>query len=283
MATVRLSTAFNLTRKTSYDLVEFDDRRPYIDYEDGIRLTVLSGGFDIVTGLTLTQNSKPMVSFSGFRLYTGDWADTHVYAGNLLPFTRAIMRGEDDVTGSTGRDTINGFGGADQIDGRGGDDRLFGAAGNDRLQGGAGNDRLSGGTGRDVLDGGSGADRLNGDADNDRLAGGRGNDILNGGSGADRLNGGKGSDQLIGGRGNDILTGGSNRDTFVFAKGNGSDRITDFKPGMDRIKFQSGPDAMNDLRISETGDDTVIRYGSNRIVLDDISPDQLGADTFIFI
>lgn len=51
------------------------------------------------------------------------------------------------------------------------------------------------------------------------LTGSGGNNILSGMSGSDKLDGGQGSDRLSGGAG---------RDYFIFARGDGSDTITDF-------------------------------------------------------
>ena len=55
--------------------------------------------------------------------------------------------------------------------------------------------------------------------------------------GDDLLIGGRLRDTLVGGEGNDTLIGGAGRDTFVVEQlvGNGSDIITDFQNGVDRI------------------------------------------------
>lgn len=68
-------------------------------------------------------------------------------------------------------------------------------------------------------------------------------DKLNGGAGADKLNGGAGADRIDGDTGNDKLTGGLGGDIFHFAKGDGSDKITDFdagKGGKDVLEFGKG-------------------------------------------
>lgn len=54
------------------------------------------------------------------------------------------------------------------------------------------------------------------------------------------LVGGAGDNRLDGRAGNDIMTGGGGRDTFVIAPGSGHDRVTDFAPGVDRIRIGSG-------------------------------------------
>ena len=58
---------------------------------------------------------------------------------------------------------------------------------------------------------------------------------LAGSLGADTLAGGAGDDWLQGGQGLDVLSGGAGRDSFVFEAWDGRDRITDFRPGTDRI------------------------------------------------
>lgn len=111
-----------------------------------------------------------------------------------------------------------------------GDDRLTGHAGNNHLIGARGNDRLLALNGADTLDGGAGRDFLRG---------GAGNDLLLGGAQGDRLFGHLGADTLVGGSGSDLLTGGAGADTFIFDSRFGSDRITDFKTGIDSLVFSS--------------------------------------------
>lgn len=74
----------------------------------------------------------------------------------------------------------------------------------------------------------SGNDEITGTVKADHFSGGKGKDVLYGLGGNDRLDGGAGNDVLHGGKGKDTLTGGAGSDTFVFATGDGADRITDF-------------------------------------------------------
>ncbi len=74
-----------------------------------------------------------------------------------------------------------------------------------------------------------------GSAQDDTLAGGALGDQLYGGSGNDLLSGGAGRDILSDGAGQDTLTGGSEADVFVMSADGGSDTITDFQLGIDRI------------------------------------------------
>ncbi|MEG3927041.1 Ig-like domain-containing protein, partial [Microcoleus sp. T3_D1] len=76
----------------------------------------------------------------------------------------------------------------------------------------------------------------------DTFNGGLGDDSVSGGDGNDTLMGGDGNDQLAGNAGNDFLTGGAGQDGFLFKSNSafnaadvGSDRITDFTIGTDKI------------------------------------------------
>jgi len=151
--------------------------------------------------------------------------------------------GNDMLDGGEGDDVLQGGGGIDQLHGGAGDDQLTGDLGNDRLLGGDGNDGLEGGdgadrlygnAGEDKLQGGAGDDSLDGGADNDTLSGASGNDtlfgrtgddLLDGGIGNDSLDGGEGNDGLAGGLGNDTLRGGDGDDMFIFATGDGADKV----------------------------------------------------------
>jgi Ca2+-binding RTX toxin-like protein len=120
---------------------------------------------------------------------------------------------------------------------------LWGLGGDDLLEGGNGLDSLWGGDGADTLEGGTGNDVLMGEGGNDDLDGGNGDDRLIGGAGNDVLDGANGDDVLNGGAGNDALTGSLGNDIFAFTDLGGTDRITDFKTGADRIDL-SGLDAV---------------------------------------
>ena len=117
-----------------------------------------------------------------------------------------------DVTGNALANQYAGSSFADVLKGLAGDDTLFGNAGNDGVFGGTGDDLLLGGLG------------------NDRLSGGDGSDVLTGFDGVDRLTGGKGSDLMFGGRGADV---------FVFAPGDGADRIRGFTDGQDLLDLSA--------------------------------------------
>ncbi len=112
------------------------------------------------------------------------------------------------------------------VHGQAGNDTITTAAGDDVVYGGSGADTISTGKGQDELFGGSGADKL---------YAGSGDDALDGGSGNDVMDGGSGTDYLFGGTGNDTMTGGSDRDFFTVTLTSGTDLITDFARGQDKI------------------------------------------------
>lgn len=144
----------------------------------------------------------------------------------------------DHVTevGNKAANLLLGTGWDDLLNGRGGNDKLVGANGSDSLRGGGGNDRLDGG------------------ADDDLLLGQRGRDVLLGGSGADRLAGGRDKDQLTGGEGADV---------FVFARGDGRDRVLDWEDGVDQLDLSSFGISFRKVMsyADQAGDDVVFNFG----------------------
>lgn len=187
-----------------------------------------------------------------------DGNDTLVgYVGND---TLAGGLGDDSLTGGSGDDTLSGGTGADFLDGGDGVDTLAGDDGNDTLSGGAGNDHLLGGDGLDALYGGDGNDTIDGGADRDWLSGEAGDDQLAGGDGDDEIRGGDGTDRLTGGTGDDLLYGGADADRYVFARGDGKDRISDVQ-GLNTLALDGLPVA--DMRMRRDGTTLVIRFASS--------------------
>ncbi|SFD70521.1 carbohydrate-binding protein [Roseivivax sediminis] len=187
--------------------------------------------------------------------------------------------GDDAIGGGFGDDNIAGGDGNDMLSGGGRDDLLSGGVGDDTVLGGDGNDQLGGGAGRDDLDGGSG---------NDTLGGGLGNDSLAGGSGDDLVAGGGRNDTLDGGLGNDTLIGGDGADTFIFVDASGPeiDLVVDFDIGSDTLVLSApatSEDPFSALQIDMLGGNAVIHDGDREIVLQDIDPNELTADDFIFV
>ncbi|MCB9956449.1 MAG: right-handed parallel beta-helix repeat-containing protein [Caulobacterales bacterium] len=95
---------------------------------------------------------------------------------------------------------------------------------------------VTGGNGSDTINGGGSAVILFGFGGDDTLVGGDGPDDLFGGDGNDILSGGGGDDRIVGGPGDNRLEGGAGSDIFAFyGKSFGTNVITDFTPGEDRI------------------------------------------------
>lgn len=189
-----------------------------------------------------------------------------------------------DVTGGKASDLLISYVEDDVVLGRGGDDWLISGGGADRMLGGTGDDRIAAGSGDDLLRGGTGADQLFGEHGADRLIGGDGQDRLHGGRGSDKLDGGADRDVLKGGREDDILTGGAGADIFHFRRAADHDRITDFEIGADVIRFASGPEALDQLRFSVSGDDVLITFGRMTILVESVALDALRTDEhFVFL
>lgn len=145
--------------------------------------------------------------------------------------------GHDEAWGAAGNDTLYGGTGHDTLGAGLGDDRIYGGEGNDQLWAGVGNDLIHGGTGADVIAGAGGNDTIFGEDGDDIIyaapghdvaLGGTGDDFIWGGTGNDTLSGGAGNDTIAAGADNDVITGGTGADTFVFYRGDGIDRISDF-------------------------------------------------------
>ena len=96
-------------------------------------------------------------------------------------------------------------------------------------------------------------------------------------------------DETIDGRGgNDTLTGGGGDDTFVFAAGHGSDTITDFADGEDRIDLTAftGITGFGDLAVTDAGGNVIIdlssQTGGGVIKLENFDSANLDESDFVF-
>lgn len=143
-----------------------------------------------------------------------------------------IILSDDDpidriIPAGAGNDVVQTSDGDDQVNGNAGDDDIDLGDGDDIGFGGQDNDKIKGGLGSNILVGNKGKDKLTGGDDDDNLFGGQGDDILIGSNG---------DDFLSGDRGNDKVTGGSGVDVFELRSGDGSDVITDFTPGEDKLR-----------------------------------------------
>ena len=208
------------------------------------------------------------------------------------------------VSGTSGNDNLVGTANADQLLGLAGNDTLDGLAGNDILDGGAGNDRMKGGAGDDIYYVDSNRDDVtettNAGTDEVRttvsytlrsnvenavaegiaainLTGNSLSNMLTGNSAANTLNGGAGADTLKGGQGNDVLTGGLGADRFVFETGPGSDRISDFQSGVDKIDLDAFGISLAQVKATASGGNTILSIDSNSDGLSDFTITLTGA------
>lgn len=205
---------------------------------DDVVLTVVSGdGGGLVDTITideffLNDAPNPRALVEQVRFLDGNVTLT---AAQVVLEVLKGTAGSDAIRGTSGSNSVNGREGNDSIAGLGGNDTLIGHHGDDTLSGDAGADLLQGNLGSDALDGGEGNDILDGGAASDALSGGTGADVLLGGAGDDVLDGGAGLDTLTGGAGDDTLTGGADADRFVLNSPTGTDTITDFVSGVDKV------------------------------------------------
>ncbi|MCC5629266.1 choice-of-anchor D domain-containing protein [Nostoc sphaeroides CHAB 2801] len=161
---------------------------------------------------------------------------------------------------------LNGTDSSEYLKGHAPSNKIYGFGGNDNIVGNLRNDQIFGGDGNDSLWGGDGDDLLYGDSGNDKLAGDNGNDRLFGGIGDDQLLGGTGNDWLYGDAGKDVLTGDYGTDTFVLASGEGTDSITDFEIGKDKLALSGGL-KFGQLSIYQQGSQAFIMDSSDNQVL----------------
>ncbi|MDQ0318641.1 Ca2+-binding RTX toxin-like protein [Pararhizobium capsulatum DSM 1112] len=210
-----------------------------------------------------------------------------------------------------GIESIRGTNFADKFIGGSSDQEFGGLAGNDVFDGGAGWDSIDyshdaerGGRGKVTVDlskgtaidgfgdkdtiknieevnGGKYNDTIIGDKKANYLGGREGNDVIKGGGGTDDwMEGYQGNDTLYGTKGTD--------DHFIFRNRDnqklGTDHIKTFTDGEDKIHFRdfSKIDSISDLKITQSGDDTLITFSHGSIVIEDILKAKFTAADFIF-
>ncbi len=127
-----------------------------------------------------------------------------------------------------------------------------------------------------------------GNANRNVLPSTRWDDELHGMGGNDLLRGGRGDDTIIGGTGNDVMRGGQGADTFSFARGDGQDRIGDFTPGEDTLRFTGI--SPREITYRDTDAGVEVRYGglagtsanAGTILLQDVTTAELSPADWLF-
>jgi Ca2+-binding RTX toxin-like protein len=227
--------------------------------------------------------------------------------------------GRDAIDAGAGDDIVYAGSGDDKVAGGEGDDvfrvgggQCRGFEGFDTYQGGAGTDTIaavgqavdiglkafSADNGIEVIDatGASGPVRVLGDgcantfdfsavqfAGRVEIDAGGGNDTVTGTAGGEVIRGGSGNDRLNGAGGDDTLFGGSGRDVFDFNGDWGRDVVADYRDGQDKLDFAgTGAAGVGDLAIAMVGNDTVISFGGDEVVLVGINAASIGASDFVF-
>ncbi|MEM9014786.1 MAG: calcium-binding protein [Pseudomonadota bacterium] len=209
---------------------------------------------------------------------------------------QAVLNLDSKIIAGRGNDTIKGAAQDDEIlavtsAGSDGDKTVFSYDGRDSVSTGDGADNVLLGAGNDSAFTGENNDTIFGEAGNDFIFADDGNDSLIGGSGGDQLLGSNGQDTLIGGTGVDTLAGGSGADLFIYAAGDGNDRINDFTAGAgagDVIDLSGMGANFNTFQevlaaTSDSGSDAIISFGGgDTLRLVGVSRDDLVADDFAF-
>lgn len=266
------------------------------------------GGSNTIDG---TDAAEQINAGSGNDTVRAGAGDDLVYGGS----------GRDSIDGGAGNDIVYAGDGNDSVSGGDGDDvfRVSGSGGRcsrsegfDTYDGGAGTDVIaavggavdigvrsfSANNGIEIIDatGATGPVRLLGDSGANRLDlsgvqivgkvevdGGSGADTIVGTAGDDTLRGGYGNDRIDGGAGLDTLFGGHGRDVFDFNGDWGRDIVADYRDGVDKLDFAgTGATGFGDLAIAMVGNDVVITYGGDQVVLSNTSLASVEATDFVF-
>lgn len=164
------------------------------------------------------------------------------------------------------------------------DDNFYLSDYDDEMFGWTGNDVISGGQGKDTLAGNTGNDSLYGEAGNDSLLGGDNDDVVSGGADHDKVAGGAGNDTIYGGRGNDTLWGDGGDDDFVFATGDGKDKIIGFEDGHDRFVITKGATSFAEIVFTaKVNGDAVVSFADVQITVVGVSKELLTEADFLFV
>jgi Ca2+-binding RTX toxin-like protein len=107
--------------------------------------------------------------------------------------------------------------------------------------------------------------------------------VLVGSDGKDQLYGGDGADLLRASGHADLLDGGAGADVFIFAAGDGADRIQGFERAIDTIRFIGAAAGFGQLAVTGSSDGALIGYGAgDAILLAGIAAGEITEDQFLF-
>jgi len=101
-----------------------------------------------------------------------------------------------------------------------------------------------------------------------------------GGSANDVIIGNYANNVIAGAAGNDVLTGGGGADTFVFTRGGGQDRITDFQHGTDVINFSGMGVTQTDVHVTDGSTGAVVQVADVVITLAGVAANQIDSHDF---
>ena len=258
------------------------------------RLALRTGSSDDLLNVTGSAVIATWDGGGGTNTFNGDFTDSTAnlsFTLNTTPGSSSTVLGQGSVVTNVQVIDIHGGLGNDTLVGGNGDDSLYGGNGDDFVSGGAGNDLIEGGLGNDTLIGGLGDDlfRVYSSSTVVVEAPGEGNDTVlatlnytlptnvenlqllgnpayGGGNALDNvLTGAAGAQTLDGMAGNDTLTGGTGNDVFIMGQGYGHDVITDFEPGIDRVRLDNmGLTTFSQVQAAMTqqGADVALNLGS---------------------
>jgi Ca2+-binding RTX toxin-like protein len=253
------------------------------------------------------------MDYSNLHITTGTATTTTTTTTTTTPTSTSGV----SWTGTSANEVHTGTAYADTLTGGGGSDTLNGGDGADVLNGGSGTDRLVGGSGNDtyyitsgdvvVEDAGGGTDTvisgstyvLPSNVENLTLTGGgkaagfgnaldnliigtSGSNYIEGGAGNDTLKGMAGNDTLVGGVGNDTLTGGTGSDHFVLQGGGGSDTVTDFQDGYDKLDVSAFHTTWSQIHVTDSAAGAVISVGDTQVLMAGVRASLFTSADFVF-
>lgn len=146
----------------SADITTFTKTK-IVGYVYGSKITITGSGFTAdkygyLTGGTIYSMQESYggtvnVSLTGLNLSVKKVAEViqtwHTADDRAL--VKAMLKGNDTLSGGVYADVLFGYEGNDKLYGRGGNDTLRGGAGDDQIYGGAGRDHLAGNSGKDTF------------------------------------------------------------------------------------------------------------------------------------